>query len=83
MATRPLDGNRVGAIIQSMFARIKYLWVCAGRKLQDAESVVQRHARRGARQLRRARSMTKGNGAPLGSPRLAVDRGEVFAQPLR
>jgi hypothetical protein len=32
MAMAPPDGNRVGMIIQSMFARIKNLWVRAGRE---------------------------------------------------
>jgi hypothetical protein len=54
MATAPRDGNRVGAIIQSMFARIKKLWVRAERESSDAESVAQPHARQAERQLRYA-----------------------------
>jgi hypothetical protein len=58
MATAPADGNRVGAIIQSMFARIKNLWVGDERQNPAAESsdwpesFAQRRAQQGRRQLR-------------------------------
>jgi hypothetical protein len=58
MATAPANGNRVGAIIQSMFARIKNLWVGDERQIPAAESsdwpesFAQRRAQQGRRQLR-------------------------------
>jgi hypothetical protein len=53
MATASPDGNRVGTIIQSMFARIIILWVRAERESTRRESLAQPHARQHRRQLRR------------------------------
>jgi hypothetical protein len=70
MATASRDGNRVGAIIQSMFARIKKPWVRVGRESSDAESVAQPHARQAERQLRYANLQPRRNWPTIAGPHL-------------